>query len=132
MSNTFNVCYLREYMDPENQGDFFYAYETVYRNVPMKYKKKFSTQSMKMKILKWTDWNYKENAENFQNSTRIELIDEKQYYQTYEDVFGETAAEDKNMFHDYGQQYHRQSLRKDFNEKLTRSKVPSYAGERCH
>ena len=132
MSKTFNVCYLREYMDPENQGDFFYAYETVYRNVPMKYKKKFSTQSMKMKILKWTDWNYKENAENFQNSTRIELIDEKQYYQTYEDVFGETAAEDKNMFHDYGQQYHRQSLRKDFNEKLTRSKVPSYAGERCH
>ena len=132
MSKTFNVCYLREYMDPENQGDFFYAYETVYRNVPMKYKKKFSTQSMKMKILKWTDWNYKENAENFQNSTRIELIDEKQYYQTYEDVFGETAAEDKNMFHDYGQQYHRQSLRKDFNEKLTKSKVPSYAGERCH
>jgi len=132
MSKTFNVCYLREYMDPEHQGDFFYAYETVYRNVPMKYKKKFSTQSMKMKILKWTDWNYKENAENFQNSTRIELIDEKQYYQTYEDVFGETAAEDKNMFHDYGQQYHRQSLRKDFNEKLTRSKVPSYAGERCH
>jgi len=132
MSKTFNVCYLREYMDPEHQGDFFYAYETVYRNVPMKYKKKFSTQSMKMKILKWTDWNYKENAENFQNSTRIELIDEKQYYQTYEDVFGETAAEDKNMFHDYGQQYHRQSLRKDFNEKLTKSKVPSYAGERCH
>jgi len=132
MSKTFNVCYLREYMDPEHQGDFFYVYETVYRNVPMKYKKKFSTQSMKMKILKWTDWNYKENAENFQNSTRIELIDEKQYYQTYEDVFGETAAEDKNMFHDYGQQYHRQSLRKDFNEKLTRSKVPSYAGERCH
>ena len=132
MSKNFNVCYLREYMDPEHQGDFFYAYETVYRNVPMKYKKKFSTQSMKMKILKWTDWNYKENAENFQNSTRIELIDEKQYYQTYEDVFGETAAEDKNMFHDYGQQYHRQSLRKDFNEKLTKSKVPSYAGERCH
>ena len=30
---TFNVCYLREYMDPENEGDFFYAYETVYRNL---------------------------------------------------------------------------------------------------
>ena len=132
MSNTFNVCYLREYMDPEHQGDFFYAYETVYRNVPMKYKKKFSTQSMKMKILKWTDWNYKENAENFQNSTRIELIDEKQYYQTYEDVFGESAAEDKNMFNDYGQQYHRQSLRKDFNKKLTNSKVPSYNGRKVN
>ena len=24
MSKTFNVCYLREYMDPEHQGDFFY------------------------------------------------------------------------------------------------------------
>jgi hypothetical protein len=23
MSKTFNVCYLREYMDPEHQGDFF-------------------------------------------------------------------------------------------------------------
>ena len=34
MSKTFNVCYLREYMDPEHQGDFFYAYETIYRNVP--------------------------------------------------------------------------------------------------
>ena len=132
MSKTFNVCYLREYMDPEHQGDFFYVYETVYRNVPMKYKKKFNTQSMKMKILKWTDWNYKETAENFQNATRIELIDEKQYYQTYEDVFGESAAEDKNMFNDYGQQYHRQSLRKDFNKKLTKSKVPSYGGKRCH
>ena len=38
-----------------------------------------------------------------------------------------TAAEDKNMFHDYGQQYHRQSLRKDFNKKLTKSRVPRYS-----
>ena len=132
MSKTFNVCYLREYLDPEHMGEYFYAYETVYRNVPMKYKSKFDNDEMKMKILKWTDWNYKESAKNFQNCTKIELIDEKQYYQTYEDVYGESAAEDKNMFHDYGQQYHRQSLRKDFNEKLTKSKVPSYAGERCH
>ena len=126
MSKTFNVCYLREYMDPEHQGDFFYAYETVYRNVPMKYKKKFSTQSMKMKILKWTDWNYKENAENFQNSTRIELIDEKQYYQTYEDVFGDTAAGNKNMFNDYGQKWDRQSLRKDFDISKTKKLVKEY------
>ena len=126
MSKTFNVCYLREYMDPEHQGDFFYAYETVYRNVPMKYKKKFSTQSMKMKILKWTDWNYKENSENFQNSTRIELIDEKQYYQTYEDVFGDTAAGNKNMFNDYGQKWDRQSLRKDFDISKTKKLVKEY------
>ena len=132
MSKTFNVCYLREYMDPEMSGEYFYAYETVYRNVPMKYKTKFNTESMKMKILKFCDWNYKETAKNFENVTKVELIDEKQYYQTYEDVFGESAAEDKNMFNDYGQQYHRQSLRKDFNVKLTKSKVPSYAGKRCH
>ena len=125
-NKTFNVCYLREYMDPEHQGDFFYHYETVYRNVPEKYRKKFSKQKMKMKILKWTDWNYKESAENFENSTRIELIDQKQYYQTYEDVFGDTAAGNKNMFHDYGQKWDRQSLRKDFNPKITKKYVKVY------
>ena len=26
-NNTFNVCYLREYADPEHQGQYFYAYE---------------------------------------------------------------------------------------------------------
>ena len=132
MSKTFNVCYLREYMDPEHQGDFFYAYETVYRNVPEKFRAKFTNQKTKMKLIKFLDWNYKDSAANFTNVTNIEIIMEKDYYLSYFDVFGETAAEDKNMFHDYGQQYHRQSLRKDFNEKLTRSKVPSYAGERCH
>ena len=28
--------------DPEHQGEYFYAYETVYRNVPVKYKSKFN------------------------------------------------------------------------------------------
>ena len=41
-NKTFNVCYLREYLDPEHQGEFFYSYETVYRNVPVKYKSKFN------------------------------------------------------------------------------------------
>ena len=49
---TFNVCYLREYMDPEHQGEFFYAYETVYRNVPNKYKHIF-TDKVKLKIVKF-------------------------------------------------------------------------------
>jgi hypothetical protein len=126
VSKTFNVCYLREYMDPEHQGDFFYHYETVYRNVPEKYRKKFSEQKMKMKILKWTDWNYKESAENFQNSTRIELIDQDQYYQTYEDVWPDVADGNKNMFNDYGQKWDRQSLRKDFNPKITKKYVKVY------
>ena len=43
-NKTFNVCYLREYSDPEHQGQYFYAYETVYRNVPVKYKSKFDSE----------------------------------------------------------------------------------------
>jgi hypothetical protein len=128
-NNTFNVCYLREYMDPEHQGEFFYAYETVYRNVPEKFRYKFNDKT-KLKIVKFLDWNYKETATNFAKTTKVELIDHKQYYQTYEDVFGETASGNTDMFNDYGQKYDRQSLRKDFNIKLTRSKVKSYNDKR--
>ena len=120
---TFNVCYLREYMDPEQDGDFFYAYETVYRNIPYKYKNKFNTKSMKMKIIKFCDWNYKETANNFAKTTRVELINQDQYYQTYKDVFGDVAEDNDSMFNDYGQKFDRQSLRKDFNPALTTRKV---------
>ena len=129
INKTFNVCYLREYMDPEHQGEFFYAYETVYRNVPEKFRHKFNDKT-KLKIVKFLDWNFKETATNFANTTKVELIDQKQYYQTYEDVFGETASGNKDMWYDYGQKYDRQSLRKDFNIKLTRSKVKSYNDKR--
>ena len=71
INKTFNVCYLREYMDPEHQGDFFYAYETIYRNVPEKYRSKFNNNKIKMKILKHCDWNYKDMASNF---TRISKV----------------------------------------------------------
>ena len=127
-NKTFNVCYLREYMDPEHQGDFFYAYETVYRNVPEKFRSKFTNQKTKMKLIKFLDWNYKESASNFANATRIELIDEDQYYQTYEDVFGDTAEGNKNMFNDYGQKWDRQSLRKDFDIRKTKKLVKEYNG----
>jgi hypothetical protein len=46
-------------------------------------------------IIKFLDWNYSESASNFANSTRIELIDQDQYYQTYEEVF-ESAVGNKN------------------------------------
>ena len=52
-NKTFNVCYLREYIDPENECQTFDAYETIYRNVPEKYRSKFDTKEMKMKILKF-------------------------------------------------------------------------------
>ena len=135
---TFNVCYLREYMDPEHQGDFFYAYETIYRNVPYKYKDKFNDKKMKMKILKHCDWNYKDMASNFTRISKVELIDEDQYYTSYADVFGDTMTKDEykreklHMFNDYGQSYDRQSLRKDFNPKMTKSKVYSYNGRKMH
>tara|TARA_B100001057_G_scaffold460809_1_gene512236 strand:- start:240 stop:755 length:516 start_codon:yes stop_codon:yes gene_type:complete len=128
-NKTFNVCYLREYMDPEHQGDFFYAYETIYRNVPEKYRSKFNDKNIKMKILKFCDWNYKDMATNHTNVTKVELIDQDQYYTSYYDVFGETCDNEqdkKRMFNDYGQCYDRQSLRKDFNHALTKSKVLHY------
>ena len=135
---TFNVCYLREYMDPDHQGDFFYAYETIYRNVPEKYRSKFDTKEMKLKILKFCDWNYKDMASNFTRVSKVELIDEDQYYTSYADVFGDTMTKDEykreklHMFNDYGQSYDRQSLRKDFNPKMTKSKVYSYNGRKLH
>ena len=131
-NKTFNVCYLREYMDPEHQGEYFYAYETVYRNVPAKYKSKFNDKT-KLKIVKFLDWNYKETAANYANTSRVELIDQKQYYQSYKDVFGDVdEADEKMMWTDYGQQWDRQSLRKDFNPKLTKSKVKSYNDRRVN
>ena len=131
MSKTFNVCYLREYSDPEVGGEYFYSYETVYRNVPMKFKKKFNEKT-KQKILKYMDCNYKETATNYQNISKIELIDENQYYTSYEDVYPDVAEGDKKMWMDYGQQYDRQSLRKDFNKRLTRRKILSYNDKRIN
>jgi hypothetical protein len=118
-------------MDPEHQGDFFYAYETVYRNVPNKFKKVF-TDKVKLKIVKFLDWNYKETATNYAKVSKVELIDEKQYYTTYEDVFGETALNDKKLFNDYGQQWDRQSLRKDFDVKKTNKHVQHYNDKRVN
>ena len=135
---TFNVCYLREYIDPENESETFNAYETIYRNVPIKYLKKFTDEKMKMKMLKFCDWNYKDSAANFTNVTNIEIIMEKDYYTSFADVYGDTMSKDElkreklHMWSDYGQQYDRSSLRKDFNPKLTKSKVYSYNGERTH
>ena len=131
MSKTFNVCYLREYSDPEVGGEYFYSYETVYRNVPDKFKKKFNDKT-KQKMVKFLDSNYKETATNYQNISKVELIDEEQYYTTYEDMWPIEAGGDRKMWQDYGQQYDRQSLRKDFNKKLTNRKVLNYNDKRLN
>ena len=135
---TFNVVYLREYIDPDNECETFNAYETIYRNVPMKYLKKFTNKDFKMKMLKHCDWNYKDSAVNFTNVSNIEIVTEKDYYTSYADVFADSMAEhekereSKHMWTDYGQSYDRQSLRKDFNPAMTKSKVYSYNGRKCH
>ena len=136
--STFNVCYLREYTDPDCESETFSAYETIYRNVPIKYLKKFTDKKMKMKLLKHCDWNYKDMATNYTNVSNIEIVMEKDYYTSFADVFGDTMnknelkRESLHMWTDYGQQNDRQSLRKDFNPKLTKSRVYSYNGEKCH
>ena len=133
--STFNVCYLREYIDPENESETFNAYETIYRNVPIKYLKKFTDEKMKMKMLKFCDWNYKDSAANFTNVTNIEIIMEKDYYLSYFDVFGNVVDDDKDkkrMFNDYGQNWDRSSMRKDFNPSLTKSKLLHYNNEKTY
>ena len=133
--STFNVCYLREYIDPENESETFNAYETIYRNVPIKYLKKFTDEKMKMKMLKFCDWNYKDSAANFTNVTNIEIIMEKDYYLSYFDVFGNVVDDDKDkkrMFNDYGQNWDRSSMRKDFNPFLTKSKLLHYNNEKTY
>ena len=90
---------------------------------------KFSSDKMKMKMLKHCDWNYKNDAVNFTNVTNIEIKTEKEYYTSYYDVFGDTCDDEKDKKecgYDYGQCWDRQSLRKDFNPELTKSKVLHY------
>ena len=133
--STFNVCYLREYIDPENESETFNAYETIYRNVPIKYLKKFTDEKIKMKMLKFCDWNYKDSAANFTNVTNIEIIMEKDYYLSYFDVFGNVVDDDKDkkrMFNDYGQNWDRSSMRKDFNPSFTKSKLLHYNNEKTY
>ena len=133
--STFNVCYLREYIDPENESETFNAYETIYRNVPIKYLKKFTDEKIKMKMLKFCDWNYKDSAANFTNVTNIEIIMEKDYYLSYFDVFGNVVDDEKDkkrMFNDYGQNWDRSSMRKDFNPSLTKSKLLHYNNEKTY
>ena len=133
--DTFNVVYLREYIDPENECETFSAYETIYRNVPNKYRSKFDNEKMKMKMLKHCDWNYKDSATNFTNVSNIEIKTEKEYYTSYYDVFGDTCDSEKDkkrMWTDYGQNWDRQSLRKDFNPELTKSKVLYYNNKEVH
>ena len=117
---SFSVVYKREYIDSEDQHDpnFFIGY-SIYKNVPIEKLKYYRKQLLKMKDI--LDKQYKEDATNFTGTTAIEIIYPDEYYQTYEDVFGDSAKGDLSLFNDYGQLYKRQGFRKDFDPDLTQN-----------
>ena len=50
----------------------------------------------------------------------LDMIVGSEYYQTYNDVFGDVAQGDNALFNDYGQLYNtRTGFKWDFNPKLT-------------
>ena len=69
------------------------------------------------------DKQFKEDATNFTGTTGIEIVYPDEYYQTYEDVFGDSVKDTmnvKDLWNDYGQQYERQGFRKDFDPDLNK------------
>ena len=120
-NNTVHLVYGREYQDTDDKYDqFFYSYSTVFRNVPIKYVNKLL--SIRDKVKKFCDKNYNESATNFVGSTKVEVLTGDEYYQTYEDVFGDIDYRDNSLFNDYGQLWNgRQFFKYDFDPSLTES-----------
>ena len=48
------------------------------------------------------DKQFKEDATNFTGTTGIEIVYPDEYYQTYEDVFGDSAKDTMNVLKIYG------------------------------
>jgi len=114
---SFNVVYKREYQDPEDGSDTFWSSYTLYRNVPISKIKYYRKRLLMFKD--YMDKIFKEDATNFLGSTAIEIMYPDEYYQTYEDVWPDTAAGDKSLFNDFGQLWNtRQGFRKDFDPKI--------------
>ena len=62
--STFNVCYAREYIDPENESKHLTRMRR-YTERLIKYLKKFTDTKMKNKLLKYCDLKHTDNATNF-------------------------------------------------------------------
>ena len=120
MSKRIHLVYGREYQDSEERYDqFFYIYNTIFRNVPTKHID--ILEKYKEKIKNYCDKNFNETATNFVGNTRVAIINDKDYYTTYDDVFGSDTVQNENsLFNDYGQLWNgRQFFKKDYNPKLT-------------
>tara|TARA_Y100001963_G_scaffold92574_1_gene127447 strand:- start:13263 stop:13688 length:426 start_codon:yes stop_codon:yes gene_type:complete len=117
--STLHLVYARYYSDSET-GEGFPIYSTIFRNVSLKHLNRLNSQSLKDKVKKIMDKKFNETAANFTGYTDVEMIVGSEYYQTYNDVFGDVATGDNSLFNDYGQLYNgRQGFKWDFNPKLT-------------
>ena len=120
MSKRIHLVYGREYQDSEERYDqFFYIYNTIFRNVPTKHID--ILEKYKEKIKNYCDKNFNETATNFVGNTRIAIINDKDYYTTYDDVFGSDTVQNENsLFNDYGQLWNgRQFFKKDYDPEFT-------------
>jgi len=128
IQSTIHLVYVRYYNDPED-GYPFGSYHTIFRNVNMRHLHRLNDNDFKKKVCKIMDKKYKETAENFAGTSEVQIMHGSEYYETYEDRFGEVAEGDKTLFNDYGQLWNtRQGFKYDFNEQITNK----YKPERIH
>ena len=130
-NNTFNLVYKREYQDCEDH-DFFPIYNTIFRNVPIKFLNKLNNDTFKKKVKAFCDKNFKEQATNDTGYTEVEILTGDEYYKTYADEFGADIVDnDNSYFNDYGQLWNtRQFFKYDFAPELTKSlDVRTYKNE---
>ena len=124
-NNTFNLVYKREYVDSDNYqyDDYFPIYNTIFRNVPIKFLNKLNNKDFKNRIKTFCDKNYKETATNATGYSEVEILTGDEYYKTYADEFGADLTEnDNSFFNDYGQLWNtRQFFKYDFAPDLTKS-----------
>ena len=120
-NNTINLVYAVEYVDSEDQYDpNFFIYNTIFRNVPLKYLNKLNNKEFQNKVKAFCDKNWNEKATNATGDSKVEIITGDDYYQTYEDAFGDVATGDNSLFNDYCQLVNgRQYFKYDFNPELT-------------
>ena len=121
-NGTFSLVYAVEYQDSDDRYDqFFYIYNTIFRNVPLKYLNKLNNTEFKAKVKAFCDKNYKDKATNATGNSKVEIITGDEYYTTYSDEFGtDTVGNDNSLFNDYGQLVNgRQFFKYDFAPYLT-------------
>ena len=123
-NNTFNLVYKREYVDSDNYqyDDYFPIYNTIFRNVPIKFLNKLNNKDFKNRVKTFCDKNYKETATNDTGYSEVNMITGDEYYKTWGDEFGYDGNYGENDFYeDYGQKYDtRQFFKHDFDKEVTK------------